>query len=340
MNSAAQNQCNSLDTVKTGVLLLYTGSPAHPDPACVAAYLREFLMDPRVMEMPHWLRSLLVKGVIVPLRARKSAARYRSIWTPEGSPLTLYTHHLRDALQTRFPERLVVSAAAYGGESFQDSMALLLKNACRRILAFPLFPHYARATRGSVRAGLDDAMRCLNAGGVEINEVRPFYAHPAYSNAMCQVAAPLLEQFNPDHVVFSYHGLPLRQAYAPPEDGGDLNYEQQCSRGTAVLARALHLDRERYSQAYQSRFGRGWLTPSTESVLTALAREGKRRVALIAPSFVTDCLETLEELDTEARKTFLNAGGVAFLRVPALNAHPAWVEAAADLIRETLHALG
>jgi len=321
------------------VLLLYTGSPSHPDPAHVAAYLREFLMDPCVMDMPGWLREVLVKGIIVPLRARKSAAKYCSIWTPHGSPLVWHTGCFRDALRTLLPEACSLAAgAAYGSDPLQESIALLLEAPLQRLVVFPLFPHYARATRGSLRIRLENALRRLGAAPLEISEVPPFYAHPAYLDAMSKAALPVLEAFHPDHVVFSYHGLPLRQAYARPGDGSGVNYEQQCLRSTEALIRALCLNSEECSQAYQSRFGRGWLTPSTESVLTALAQVGKRRVALIAPSFVADCLETLEELDIGARECFLAAGGREFLRVPAMNAHPAWVAAGACLVREALEA--
>lgn len=338
MTNPACQSLNVPSTSETGLLLLYTGSPSHPDPACVAAYLREFLMDPCVMDMPGWLRGTLVKGVIVPLRARKSAAKYQSIWTPEGSPLTWYTQCFREALREQFPESPIASGAAYGGEPLQESLSVLVKASLRRLVVFSLFPHYARATRGSLRMLLEAALRRLGADTLELCEVPPFYAHPAYLEAMYKAVFPALEAFHPDHVVFSYHGLPLRQAWAPPDDGSGLNYEQQCLSSTEALVRILRLNPEQCTQAYQSRFGRGWLTPSTESVLVSLAGDGKRRVALIAPSFVTDCLETLEELDMEVKEAFLAAGGREFLRIPALNAHPAWVEGAACLVREVLRA--
>ncbi len=319
----------------TGVLLLYTGSPSGPDPDSVAVYLREFLMDPCVLELPQWLRACLVRGVIVPLRARKSAAKYRRIWTPEGSPLSWHTAYFRDALQALLPKCPVAIGAAYGEHIIRKGLDLLVKAGVKHIIVFPLFPQYARATRGSLRLRLDNAIEQLSLGYVQVCEVPPFYEHPAYVKAVRQLAAPMLEHFKPEHVVFSYHGLPLRQALEPCDDGSGFNYEQQCLRSTAVLSEALRLDGNRYSQAYQSRFGRGWLTPSTESVLKALASEGKRRIALIAPSFVTDCLETLEELDIGARETFITSGGTDFLRIPALNEHVTWVQAAVCIVSET-----
>ena len=320
----------------TGVLLLFTGTPDSPNPECVASYLREFLMDPCVMDMPRLVRALLVKGIIVPLRARKSAAKYQRIWTDEGSPLAVHTRRFRSALRRVLPGCPMAEGAAYGSPGLAEALEALLAQGVTRLVVFPLFPQYARATRGSLRAMFEKALNGLARGALEVREVPPFYANGAYLDAMKALAAPMLRDFQADHVVFSYHGLPLRQAHAAPEDGSALNYEDQCLRGTELLAEALGLKPEQYTQAYQSRFGRGWLTPATDTVLTDLAKAGRKRVALIAPSFVADCLETLEELDLEARDAFLGAGGGAFLRVPSLNDHPAWVLGAAQLVRNAL----
>lgn len=317
---------------RTGVLILYTGSPDTPEAAPVAAYLREFLMDPYVLDMPGWLRTLLVKGIIAPVRSRKSAAKYRRIWMADGSPLAVYTHRFRQALEALLPEWPLAVGAAYGSETISNALASLAAHGIERLVVLPMFPQYAGATRGSLRARLHAALPPWFPGGIEILEVSPFYAHPTYIKVAAQCALPLLEPYAPDYVVFSYHGLPLRQAHIQPEDGSGAHYEQQCEITTSLLVRELRLKEGRYTQAYQSRFGRGWLTPATDTVLTDLAQSGKKRVALLAPSFVTDCLETLEELDMEARDTFIQAGGEAFLRIPALNDHQAWVQAAATLI--------
>lgn len=318
------------------ILLFYTGSPESPDPAHVAAYLREFLMDPYMLSMPRALRYLLVHGVIVPLRASKSAARYQQIWMPEGSPLAVYTRRLRDALQELLPECAVEAAAAYGPESLRAYLERMEAPAVKRLIVFPLFPHHAEATHGMLRDVLADFRRAYAASGPDVRVVPPFYATGAYLDAMRESAAPRLDAFKADHVLFTYHGLPIRQARIV-SDPGLPDYESQCEQTTALLVERLGLQPGRYSHAYQSRFGRGWLGPSTESTLAELARAGQKRVALVAPSFVGDCLETLEELDTGAREVFLAAGGEAFLRIPALNADPAWVHGAARILQEELN---
>lgn len=320
---------------RTRVLLFYTGSPESPDPECVAAYLREFLMDPHVLAMPRPLRSLLVKGIIVPVRAGKSAARYKHIWMPEGSPLTVYTNRFRNALESLLPECRISTASAYGRDALSNALPSLLEAPVKRALVFPLFPHCAEATHGILKDALDTVLRGRGASMPKVRVVPPFYARPAYLEAVRAAAAPLLDAFRPDHVLFTYHGLPLRQAHAVQEPGMP-DYETQCGQTTALLAEALQLEPGRFSLSYQSRFGRGWLAPSTDTVLAEFARSGKKRIALVAPSFVADCLETLEELDIGARDAYLAAGGEAFLRVPALNDHPAWVRAAAQLVREEL----
>lgn len=320
---------------ETRILLFYTGSPESPETDRVSAYLREFLMDPYMLSMPGALRYLLVHGVIVPLRARKSAARYQQIWMPEGSPLAVYTHRLGDALQRLFPQYTVEVAAAYGPESLRGYLARTKTSEVKRLVVFPLFPHHTEATHGMLREVLATLRGNGAPSGPDIRIVPPFYREEAYLNAMRESAASRLDAFKADHVLFTYHGLPLRQARIVTKP--DLpDYETQCEQTTALLAEALRLEPGRHSHAYQSRFGRGWLGPATESTLAELARTGRKRVALVAPSFVADCLETLEELDAGAREVFLAAGGEAFLRVPALNADPAWVNGAARILQQEL----
>ncbi len=318
---------------KTGLLLLYTGSPDSPNPADVGAYLRRFLMDPKVLAMPGWVRFALVHGVIVPLRAGKSAAKYASIWMDAGSPLAVHTLAFQTALEEELPACPIEVGAAYGRPTTADAVNALLRRGAARIVAFPLFPHYAEATQGSLLDMARRALAATSADAPELCAMPPFYEHPAYLTALTSFAAPRLEAFQPDRVVFSYHGLPLRQALAAPGNGGPHNYEEQCRRTTEALTAALGLAEGRFTQAYQSRFGRGWLGPTLEATLEDLAAKGCGRVAVIAPSFLADCLETLEELDLQAKALFLNSGGKAFLRVPALNADLTWVRAAADMIR-------
>ncbi len=321
-----------MEKTQIGVLILHTGSPEAPEPDVVRMYLKRFLMDPYVLSMPVWVRWPLVHLIIAPLRASKSAAKYRAIWMPEGSPLPELTRRFASALQERLPTHRIAVGAAYAAPTVEEALRRLVRDGARKVIVLPMFPQFAGATRGSLQAAVDKAVGALAKDAPEIVTLPPFYNAPEYIKAMRQLAAPMLADFNPDTVVFSYHGLPLRQAQKTPSDGSVLHYEAQCLRSTEVLTEALALEPERCRQAYQSRFGRGWLGPTLEEVLRQLLEQGRRRIALLAPSFVTDCLETLEELDIAAKALFLDAGGEAFLRIPALNDHPAWVAAAAKLL--------
>ena len=314
------------------LLLLHTGSPEAPERRAVAAYLQRFLLDPHILEMPAFVRTLLVRGIIVPLRAKRSTDKYKLIWTDEGSPLQVYTDAFARELEALLPDWIIETAGAYGTPDVTEGLRRLCEKGVNEIIVFPLFPHYADATRGSLNSMLDCALKKMKGPLPKIIRLPVFYARREYLDALAALCCPLLEKFQPDHVLFSYHGLPLKQAHRPPGDGGALNYEEQCEKSTDLLARVFSLCEGRWSLAYQSRFGRGWLEPSTRSVLQHLARSGAGRVALIAPSFVTDCLETLEELDMDLKEVFLQAGGEELLRIPSLNTHPAWVQAAADLV--------
>lgn len=319
---------------KKGILLLHTGSPDAPTPQSVRQYLKRFLMDPYVLAMPFLVRACLVHGIIAPLRSKASADKYKSIWMPEGSPLVVLTDRFAAALQQAMPQYRVAVGSAYGAQTVEGAVHELLREPVEKIIVLPMFPHFAGATRGSLLAMLDAACAKTKLAIPAIEVVPPFYAHAPYVEALCGIATQDLASFKPDHVVFSYHGLPLKQAHALPTDGSTYTYEQQCEQTTALLITALGLDRSRCTQAYQSRFGRGWLEPSLEPELTRLAASGCKRVALLAPSFVTDCLETLEELDLRARECFMEAGGKGFLRIPALNDHPLWVAAASNMIAD------
>lgn len=324
-----------MEQQRKGILLLHTGSPDAPTPQAVRQYLKRFLMDPYVLTMPSLLRAILVHGIIAPLRSNSSAEKYKAVWMLEGSPLVVLTDRFAAALQQVLPEYRVAAGSAYGAKTVSDALKELLQEPLDRIIVLPMFPHFAGATRGSLLAMLDAACTAADSPVPEMRIVPPFYSYGAYVDASCGVAAPLLDSFRPDCVVFSYHGLPVRQGRAAPTDGSLLTYEEQCLRTTELLAAPLGIEKKKCIQAYQSRFGRGWLEPSLEPELERLAASGCRRVVVIAPSFVTDCLETLEELDMRAREKFINAGGKDFLRVPCLNAHPLWVAAAANMIAAT-----
>lgn len=270
------------------------------------AYLAEFLADPRVVELPRWLWLPLLHGVVLRRRPAQSAAKYAKVWTPEGSPLAVHT--ARQAQLLRAATGLPVEYAMRYGE---PGIASALRRLPVRVRVVPLYPQYARSTTESVR----------DVVGGEAAFVEQFHDHPGYIAALAA-----LVQDRPDVLVMSFHGLPQRAV-----DRGD-PYRDQCLRTAELLARALRLTPDQYRVTFQSRFGPArWLQPYTSAVLAQLGAARTRRVDVICPGFVADCLETLEEIAIEGRKIFLDAGGGEFRALPCLNESPPWIAALADI---------
>jgi len=336
--------------VRIGVLLVNLGTPDAPDPAAVRRYLREFLGDPRVLDMPALARWLLLRLVILPFRPRRSAEAYAKIWTPRGSPLLANGEDLRDAVARDLgSDYAVVLGMRYGRPSLREAAEQLAGADVARILALPLFPQYSEAATGSAVARLREELARADAPPVEV--LPPFYAEPRFVAALAQLTAPRLAAFQPDHVLMSYHGLPERQVRSTDASGahclvrtdccdeiGIANrscYRAHCFATTRALAGALGLAPECCSLAFQSRLGRTpWIRPYTDLVLPELAGRGVRRLAVLCPSFVADCLETLEEIGIRARAAWGSLGGEAFELIPCLNADPAWARTIADWMRE------
>jgi ferrochelatase len=331
----------------TGVLLVNLGTPDSPRTADVRRYLREFLHDPYVIDTSSVARWLLVEGAILPFRPRVSARAYASIWLEAGSPLLVHGLALRDALATALGEGVRVALGMrYGSPSIESGLRELA--GAERVLVAPLFPQYATS---STQTAVEAVRRA--AGGVRLQILEACYDDPGFIAAWTEVAKPELEQFRPDYVLLSFHGLPERQIRKLDASGshclesesccdaiGEANrscYRAQCFATARALARALELDDARYSVAFQSRLGRTpWIRPYTDERLVELAKSGVRRLAVLCPAFVADCLETLEEIGIRGREQWREAGGEALHLVPCLNAHPRWVEALAAQIREAL----
>jgi ferrochelatase len=335
--------------MKTGILLINLGSPEAPTAAAVRPYLREFLSDPRVIDIPAPLRWLLLNAVILPFRPAKSAEAYRQVWTSEGSPLLAHSR----AFAARLAEELgdaykVVLAMRYGNPSLASAVEELTREPLTDLVVFPLYPQYASASTGS---SLEEALRLIaplnNVPAVRV--VAPFYDDPGYLEAMVDNAAPLLRDFNPDHILFSYHGLPERQIRKSEGAPGhclaaddaccaSINarnafcYRAQSFATTRALVERLGVDPSKTSTSFQSRLGRTpWIKPYTDVVLEDLAKKGVKRLAVFSPSFVADCLETLEEMAIRSAESFKEAGGEDLILIPALNATAPWVRAAAAL---------
>jgi len=338
-----------------GALLVQLGSPAAPTPREVRRYLREFLGDPRVLDLPALSRRLLLELGILPWRSRRSAAAYRSIWTPAGSPLLAHSLALRDAVRQRLPDVPVELGMRYGKPSLAAALAGLRAAGCRDVVVLPLYPQYAASTTGSALAAVLE--RAAGAWDVpHIHAAPPFHADPGFLEAWRQVAAPALTAAAAEHVLFSFHGLPERQVRRSDPTGGHCLagddccaepgpwtpwcYRSQCLATARDLAQVLELAPGTWSWAFQSRLGRtAWLGPPTAAHLQELARTGCRRVAVLCPSFVADCLETLEEIGLRGGEVFRRAGGEALHLVPSLNAAPPWAEAVATLLRRELAAV-
>jgi ferrochelatase len=333
-----------------GLLLVNLGTPAAPSPAAVRRYLREFLSDPRVLDLPAWRRFLLLELVILPRRPRVSAAAYRKIWTAEGSPLLVHGRELAAALGRRLgPAVRVELAMRYGEPSIASALERLEASGVARAAVLPLFPHASEAATGSAVARVREvAAARRRAPGLQV--VPPFHDHPAYLDARAESIRPFLAGAAPERVFMTFHGLPERHVLrADPIGGHCLRradccaspdavrggcYRAQCHATAAALAARLGLPAERSIVCFQSRLGRSpWLRPRTDEVLSEEARRGVRD-ALVVPSFVADCLETLEELAMRGVETWRAHGGESLRVVPALNADPRFVEALAAIARD------
>jgi len=320
---------------RTGVLLLQLGTPDAPEPAAVRRYLKEFLSDPRVVEIPRPIWWLILNGIILNVRPRKSAAKYAKIWTDEGSPLAIHTERqtrmLRGYLGERGHDLELAYAMRYGRPSIPQVLRELRERNVTRLLVVPLYPQYAGSTTAT---GLDAVWREL-AGWrnlPEVRIVRSFHDFDPYIDALAtRVRASWESDGPPDTLVMSFHGVPRRTLLL-----GD-PYHCECLVTGRLLAARLGLPADKVKVTFQSRFGRAeWLQPYTDPTLEELGRAGTRRVDVICPGFVSDCLETLEEISIEARETFLKAGGGEFRYIPCLNDDPAFVGALADLTQRHL----
>ncbi|MFN0185216.1 MAG: ferrochelatase [Aquabacterium sp.] len=317
--------------MRTGILLVNLGTPAAPTPAALRRYLGQFLWDPRVVEIPRPVWWLILHGIVLRLRPAKSAAKYASIWMPEGSPLAVWTQRLSQRLTGHLGGRgvsvLVRHAMRYGQPSIASQLDALKAQGVNRILLLPLYPQYAAATTASA---IDDMGAWLQRQRVvpECRVVNHFHDDPGYIDALAaSVRRHWEREGRGDRLVMSFHGLPARSlALGDP-------YHCECLVTARLLRERLGLTAQQVQVTFQSRFGRArWLQPYTEPTLQALAAQGVRRVDVICPGFIADCLETLEEISVEARATFLAAGGQALSYIPCLNDDDRWVQALGDLV--------
>jgi ferrochelatase len=322
---------------KTGILLINLGTPAAPTAQAVRPYLREFLSDPRVVEIPRALWLPILHGVILRRRPRESAAKYALIWTKEGSPLAVHTAKqallLKGYLGERFKTPLTVAwAMRYGEPAIENTLRALCEEGCDRVLVVPLYPQYAASsTASSFDAVFDAVKKMRNPPALRL--VKHYHDHPGYISALAKNVSRYWEvNGRPDKLLMSFHGLP-RFAL----DRGD-PYHCECHKTARLLATELGLSAERYVVTFQSRFGRAeWLQPYTLQTVQELGKRKTGRLDVVCPGFVADCLETLEEIAVENKAAFVQAGGGEFRYIPALNENHEWIEALADVAADNLH---
>ena len=339
---------------RQGILLLNLGTPDSDAVADVRRYLREFLSDPRVIDLPPAARWALLNFIILPFRPKKSAAAYSKVWTERGSPLLFHTEDLGMALQALLgPEVSVKVAMRYGSPTIAAALDAFAEEGIERIVALPLFPQYASASTGSAAEAL-----MTEAGKrwavPDLHVLGAFYDHPAFIDAVAQVSVDSLSDV--DHVVLSFHGLPVRHCTRTDITGKHCSqrtdccdelvaanqhcYRAQCMATARALLTRLDISADKATVCFQSRLGRTpWIEPYTDHVLKELAAAGVKRIAVLEPSFTADCLETLEEIGIRGRDDFVAAGGEKLVLAPCVNAAPVWVAALADLLRERIPGL-
>lgn len=356
-------------STQTGVLLVNLGTPNSTATGDVRKYLRQFLMDWRVIDIPAVPRWLLVNGIIAPFRAPKSAKVYREVWLPEGSPLMVYGLALKRKLQQVLGDDFVVELGMrYQNPSVEKALETFKNKGFERIVVVPLFPQYASATSGSV---MDEVMRLMRDWQIvpEVTLVHQFFAHPGFLDGVTAVWSDYFAARNKEehdtahfwqteqqredgyqHVVFSYHGLPERQIRKGDCSGGKCLsatccdtlqannrscYRAQCFATTRLLAKAWGLPEGSYTTCFQSRLGNDpWIKPYTEDKLKELAKNGIHRVLALSPSFVADCLETTEEIGIEYKEKFEEAGGHVWDLLPCVNDNDIWVKGLAAIVHE------
>ncbi|MFK7781744.1 ferrochelatase [Psychroserpens sp.] len=336
-----------------GVLLVNLGSPDSPEPKDVKRYLGEFLMDERVIDVPLWARTLLVKGIILNTRPKASAKAYKKIWWDEGSPLIVLSERLKDKIQNQI-DLPVALAMRYGSMTIKKGLQELVDKGVNEVFLMPLYPQYAMATTETILV-LAEEIRKASFPNITIHDLKPFYNDSNYIKVLSNSIARHLDNKDYEHLLFSYHGVPERhirksditKSHCKPNDkincvccktpskAHEFCYKHQCKEVTRLVAEALNLKEGTYSTSFQSRLGFDpWLQPYTDRTIERLGKEGTKKMAIVTPAFVSDCLETLEEIAMEGEEIFHEMGGQDFTTVPCLNDNQEFVDLLSNWIKQ------
>ncbi|MBW3518519.1 ferrochelatase [Flavobacterium sp. NKUCC04_CG] len=332
-----------------GVLLVNLGSPKSPEPKDVKPYLGEFLMDKRVIDIPYVYRALLVKGIILNTRPKKSAAAYKKIWWDEGSPLVVISQRTHAKVEEKM-DIPVVLAMRYGEPSIKQGLEKLHQQGVTDVFLIPLYPQFAMATTETITV-LAEELRSKFYPEMNITSLPAFYKKKEYVAALANSIKSHLENYDYDQLLFSYHGVPERHIKKSditkshcqidgsccntPSVAHDYCYRHQCFATTKQVVDALGIPADKYSVSFQSRLGRDkWLDPATDMTVNQMAENGVKKLAIVTPAFVADCLETLEEIGMEAKHEFLQRGGTEFKTIPCLNDDDQWIDALVTWINE------
>lgn len=335
--------------MKKGVLLVNLGSPDSPEPADVKTYLGEFLMDERVIDVPLWARTLLVKGIILNTRPKASAAAYKKIWWDEGSPLIVLSQRLQNGIQQK-TELPIALAMRYGSMTIKKGLQELVDKGVEEVFLMPLYPQFAMATTETIVV-LAEEIRKEHFPNLKITDLKAFYNHKDYITVLSNSIERHLKNSPYDHLLFSYHGVPERHirkrditkshckmdgiCCITPSPAHEFCYSHQCLEVTRLVAEKLNLEPGTYSTSFQSRLGFDpWLKPATDLTIERLGKKGVQNMAIVTPAFVSDCLETLEEIAMEGEEIFHDMGGKEFTTIPCLNDDEEWVDLLTNWIHE------
>lgn len=326
-----------MKNTRTAILLMNVGSPDSPTKPAVRRYLSEFLNDKRVIDLPWLARKILVNGIIVPFRVKKSTKLYTKLWTKKGSPLICLSEKLRLKLQAKMGEEYsIFMGMRYGNPGYKKALSEIKKQRFKHLVVLPLFPQHALSTTETAFVAVEKEIKKLRIDS-KVLKIGQFYQHPGFIKAFTeQIQKYPPESF--DHLLFSFHGIPDRQDTKSQPDqwkpDKKYSYREACFETALLISKKLNISASDFSVGFQSRLSNNWLVPFSDDILLQKIKEGKKKILVAAPSFVADCLETIVEIKQDYRKIFLKNGGEKLHLVEGLNAEDPWVEALNALIQD------